>query len=228
MRRRRVRPILEAIAFRVKNMDPKMMERLGTVIGFAAIAALKLAEAVILIGIAAAIAIDERLKKGLAVLDFLSEVVAEMQNFRGMFFAAGEDIVQGLIDGITSIAPSAVATIAGLGDSLIGSIEAKLKVRSPSRVFEQIGEFTGLGFMQGLQSTDMNAAIANPISPSTAIAPMGGAAASGGGQQIVVHVDAPQIHVTSDNGHEVAKQTAASIGSELVSVLRGLATQAGG
>ena len=66
------------------------------------------------------------------------------------FKALGGNIVQGLIDGFTSMFPNLSSTIGNMADSTIGWFKEKLGIHSPSRVFATLGGFTMAGLTQGL------------------------------------------------------------------------------
>lgn len=226
--------ILETIAWRIRDMNPKTLENLGTVLGYVAFAVLKLVQWTVELGVAAGWVMDRLFDLKLFIND-LDQTIADFVmnfDFADGFRSIGTNAMQGLVDGIMSMGPSATSAVAGMGDSLISTIQSKLGIASPSTVFAEIGEFTGLGFLQGMQASGMNGAIASPMSPSTAIAPsiIGGGAAVGGGQQIMIDVGGiiVQVDGTGKNGAEIAKEAAGSIGGELMNALRGLATQAGG
>lgn len=77
-----------------------------------------------------------------------------MEFFNGIDLSKiGSNIIQGLIDGIASMA-GAVADAArnianGIGDKIAGI----LKLGSPSKLMEEYGEFTGEGLVKGIKNT---------------------------------------------------------------------------
>lgn len=64
----------------------------------------------------------------------------------------GIDMIKGLINGITSMIGDAKKAVTGVVDGLIETTGEILKIKSPSRVFHEIGEFTGEGLEQGILS----------------------------------------------------------------------------
>jgi len=64
----------------------------------------------------------------------------------------GEQIIQGLIDGIKGMASSVVKSVSGVVGDAIEGAKNLLGIHSPSRVFMEIGEFTGEGFQIGINS----------------------------------------------------------------------------
>lgn len=66
------------------------------------------------------------------------------------FTEFGSNLINGLIDGLTSRLGELKNTIANIGDSTIGWFKEKLDINSPSRVFAQLGGYTMDGLTQGL------------------------------------------------------------------------------
>lgn len=103
----------------------------------------------------------------------------------------GTNIVKGLIDGIVNMGPNLLHAITGVVGSAIDSVKSILGIASPSKVFAEIGGFTGEGFANGVEDAapmaqDAMAAMVEPpdaggfgamVGPSVS----GGAAAEGGG-----------------------------------------------
>ncbi|WP_052343842.1 hypothetical protein [Bacillus massiliigorillae] len=77
--------------------------------------------------------------------------------------SVGKDIIRGLINGISSMTSSAIEAITGVVDGVINKAKSLLGIKSPSRVFMEVGEFTNEGFIKGIQSTspDLMGAIDN-------------------------------------------------------------------
>lgn len=66
------------------------------------------------------------------------------------FSEFGANLLQGLVDGITSRVAAVREAIGSVGDSVVGWFKQKLGIRSPSRVFAELGGFTMSGLEQGL------------------------------------------------------------------------------
>lgn len=92
-----------------------------------------------------------------------SQIMAEVGSWPGKiqsFFAdagswlvaAGQQIVQGLINGISSMIGSAVAKAKELAGAVKNAVTGFLGIRSPSRVMAEVGGFTGQGFADGLEA----------------------------------------------------------------------------
>ncbi|MXR38004.1 phage tail tape measure protein [Craterilacuibacter sinensis] len=68
----------------------------------------------------------------------------------GRFMTLGSQIMQGLVNGITTGLGAVKAAITGAGESTIGWFKQKLGIHSPSRVFAELGGFTMEGLQQGI------------------------------------------------------------------------------
>lgn len=101
------------------------------------------------------------------------------------FAEFGTQMMQGLVNGITSRMESAKAAVMGVGDSVVGWFKEKLGIHSPSRVFAELGGFTMEGLAQGLLRTEGGplAAIAQTARAMVAAAGVGlaGTATAGDG-----------------------------------------------
>jgi hypothetical protein len=65
----------------------------------------------------------------------------------------GTDMIAGLVKGISGAAGQVVDALSGVVDGAIEAAKSKLKIASPSRVFEELGAFTGEGFVVGVEDT---------------------------------------------------------------------------
>jgi tape measure domain-containing protein len=83
--------------------------------------------------------------------DFKARVVAF--DFLGWGKQLGMDIVNGMISGIKSLVGAAGSAISELGANVIGKAKSVLGIASPSKEFQALGEYTGDGFMLGLDSS---------------------------------------------------------------------------
>jgi TP901 family phage tail tape measure protein len=68
----------------------------------------------------------------------------------GRFTTFGSQIMQGLVNGITSGLANVKAAIVGAGESTIAWFKEKLGIHSPSRVFTALGGFTMAGLTNGI------------------------------------------------------------------------------
>lgn len=63
----------------------------------------------------------------------------------------GKDLVSGLIKGITGMASDAIDAITGVVDGVVNKAKNLLGIKSPSRVFAQIGQWTSEGWAIGIE-----------------------------------------------------------------------------
>ncbi|MFN3373968.1 MAG: phage tail tape measure protein, partial [Chloroflexus sp.] len=87
----------------------------------------------------------------------IAEVIAlflglpnQLLGLPGTMLDIGQQIVAGLIDGITSKLSAASEAIKGLGQSVVSGLKNLLNIQSPSRVFAKLGEFVAQGFADGI------------------------------------------------------------------------------
>ncbi|TXF11933.1 phage tail tape measure protein [Pelomicrobium methylotrophicum] len=75
-----------------------------------------------------------------------------LKGLPGRLLDIGQRIVGGLIDGIKSRLSAAGEAIKGLGQSVVSGLKNLLGIRSPSRVFAELGGFVAEGFAGGIGS----------------------------------------------------------------------------
>ena len=96
-----------------------------------------------------------------AVTDYLSGIdLAQM----------GTDLIMGLVNGITGAAGAVVGAVTGAVGGAIDSAKKLLGIASPSKVFAEIGGYTGEGFAAGVEDStpDAQAAMAGLVEPPDA------------------------------------------------------------
>ena len=222
--------ILETIAWRIKDMDPKTLENLGTALGYVLFGVMKLVQWTIELGVAAGWLIDRIIDLKLWV-NSLDEQFAEFimnADMSSGFRDIGTNALGGFIEGFTSMIPNAIEAVTSFGQSVIDAIDGKLEINSPSMVGFSRGQFFGLGFIGGVDKSGMNDLIAQPIQPSSALG-LGAAAGGAGAAPISITVGDVQflIEGAGKNGEEIAKEAASSFSANLMNALRGISTQAG-
>lgn len=79
---------------------------------------------------------------------------ASLGNIGSALVSAGGDLVRGLINGIKALAGSVVDAAQGVVRSAIDGAKSLLGISSPSKVFAEIGKFTGEGFIKGFEGTE--------------------------------------------------------------------------
>lgn len=100
-----------------------------------------------------------------AVRDKMNEVLSKIKEIWGnvkSFFAGinlfetGKNIIQGLVNGVMSMGKNLVDGVKGVVNDAIEGAKNLLGIKSPSRVFMEIGEFTGEGLAIGLENMTNN------------------------------------------------------------------------
>jgi TP901 family phage tail tape measure protein len=81
----------------------------------------------------------------------------------------GRNILQGLINGIKSMAGAVTKAVSGIASAIPSKIKSFLGIHSPSRVLMELGEFTGEGFVNGLKSMVNNVKAATEDMASAAV-----------------------------------------------------------
>ncbi|KAF6585001.1 phage tail tape measure protein [Paenibacillus sp. EKM211P] len=141
-------------------------------------------------------------------------------------FDIGKNIIEGMINGISSMADSVVQKVKDIGSSITQKIKDILGIHSPSRVMMEVGFFTGEGLARGIEGTQDRVSAAatgmtDEIIPSTnsptnaparklAPARVGGGGSAGGAMNISVNIDlradASSAAVAGDVAAEVRRQ----------------------
>lgn len=111
--------------------------------------------------------------KGIAV-DIMNNIISFFQSID--LKTIGKNIIQGLINGITSMGDSAIEAARGIANSVKDAVAGALKIKSPSRVMIEYGGFVteglGLGIKDGTEyvqkmAMDMNHAIPTSYTPES-------------------------------------------------------------
>ena len=112
-----------------------------------------------------------------------SDIINKVGSWVGDMVNAGRNLIQGMIDGVGQMASNLINAVAGPVNDAIGKAKSLLGIHSPSRVFRQIGVYTGEGFVDGLEE------MANPVQkgmqkllaiPATPTIPIKAATITGG------------------------------------------------
>lgn len=88
-----------------------------------------------------------------AVRSCVTSAVNAARSGASQFVSAGRNMIQGLINGIKSAAASVASAARSVVQGAINAAKSALKIHSPSRVFIEIGKFTGEGFVVGMDRT---------------------------------------------------------------------------
>ena len=128
---------------------------------------------------------------GFMMADMGTQIASLAKDFIGY----GKNIIQGLIQGIKSMASAPIEAVKEVGNKIKEGFKDLFGIHSPSRVFAEFGEFFMLGLAEGIKNNDgvVADALKNAIGPlntdeavSVAVSGSGGggetnSASSGGG-----------------------------------------------
>src|SRR5690625_4310811 len=99
-------------------------------------------------------AIRDKLTEAVTVVgEKIGEMPGKVMEFFGNMLDSGKMLVAGLINGIKNMAGKAIEAITGVVDGVVKKAKSLLNIKSPSRVFAEIGEFTGMGLVRGMDAT---------------------------------------------------------------------------
>lgn len=85
------------------------------------------------------------------VFSFFSSVVKGFLTF-------GKNIVTGIVNGLISGVGVVVDTVKNIGSLVVSTFKKVLRIHSPSKVTTELGEFTGIGFANGIKNTSKDVA----------------------------------------------------------------------
>ncbi|MEV1157736.1 hypothetical protein AB0J27_20290 [Micromonospora chokoriensis] len=85
------------------------------------------------------------------VRGFPGRIVAALGNVGGLLYGAGRQVVAGLAAGMRSNTSAVTGAGSALGRAARTAAEQALKIKSPSRVFMQIGAYTAEGMARGIE-----------------------------------------------------------------------------
>jgi hypothetical protein len=136
----------------------------------------------------------------------------------------GKDLIAGLAAGVTSGAGAVVAAVEGAASNAILAAKKALGIASPSKVFAEIGMYTGEGMQQGVErsSDGVQSAmtdLATPALERSGSAPAAPAPAAAGGGNVV--------YITIQAAAGTAEDIAEKVRSVMLDVLEGAAVQVG-
>ncbi len=158
-----------------------------------------------------------------AVDDFFANLGAKWRAFD--FGALAGYLIEGLVNGISGGAQWVLEAVGNLGSSVIQKFEDVLKIGSPSKEFEYLGQMSGLGFTQGLEGSLASNDNGRVLPSFTGgVGSLMGAGDGGGMGDVNVNV---VIHVSgADRPEEVANHVKRSLETELGGVFERLAAGA--
>lgn len=123
------------------------------------------------------------------VRDIPGDVKSGLGDLGSLLYSAGTDMIQGMIDGVKNMAGSLVDAASGVVDGAVQGAKNLLDINSPSRVFMEIGEYTGEGMIVGLEhkARGVNDAMSSMVTPPSA--PSVGPASGGSGDSEISGLD---------------------------------------
>jgi hypothetical protein len=104
----------------------------------------------------------------------------------------GANLIAGLAAGITSGATAVVDAVTGAATGAIDAAKKALGIASPSKVFAEIGAYTGEGMTQGIRASSgsVEAAMTDLATPPTAQAGASAAPSSSSGSTYQITINA--------------------------------------
>lgn len=89
-----------------------------------------------------------------AVSSGISSAVAAARGFAGALVSVGAQLIQGLINGIKSMIGAAVAAVTSVASSVVNAAKSILHIGSPSKLFNQYGQWVVQGLANGLNANN--------------------------------------------------------------------------
>lgn len=147
---------------------------------------------------AAAVAMYESIKESFnktkdAIVTPITNAIDTLKKIN--LFEIGKNIISGLIDGVKAMIAKVKETIGNIAETITGGIKKALKIQSPSRVMEGLGEYTGEGLIKGLESTKR---ALSSVSNS-----MGSVATAGAGAGSMMHSGTIRVEGINDKNQLV-------------------------
>lgn len=167
---------------------------------------------------------------GATALGWLSDKALEVRAFlQGLSLAdVGMAMVQGLANGITGGGAAVLAAITGVAGSAIAAAKKSLGIKSPSKVFAEIGGYTSEGMAQGVDdgADAVQGSLEAMVAPPAAGAPAGGAGAAPAGSGTTVTIGSLVIQIGGEGGDP--KAIAEACRKAFLDLVEGAAQQGGG
>ena len=76
-------------------------------------------------------------------------VVDGIKDLPNKFLDIGKNVVNGFVNGVKSMISSAINAVGSFFSGIVDGAKSMLGINSPSKVFAEIGKFTGEGYEQG-------------------------------------------------------------------------------
>lgn len=83
--------------------------------------------------------------------DLPGNIQSAVSGFGSLLWNAGRDLINGLVDGIKSLASAPVDAVKNVGSNIVNGFKGLLGISSPSKVFRELGGYIGEGLALGIQ-----------------------------------------------------------------------------
>ena len=98
------------------------------------------------------------------LMSFVSSLPGRIMGALGglgsMLYGVGQNIIQGLINGVGSMVSAAVSAVKNVGGAMLDGVKSFLGIKSPSRVFrDEVGKMVGLGLLAGIDDSSIRGRI---------------------------------------------------------------------
>jgi len=158
---------------------------------------------------------------GQSIGSAFSSAWASLKAFGASFMALGSSMMAGLVEGIKAAAGAVVSAITGVVGAGIDAAKGALGISSPSKVFENMGAMSALGYEEGF--ADVGASI--PAMSAGAVAPSFG----GGGGANVTQNNSNTFNVTeAQSAEDTARMVKRMQLMEMASAFEQMAVEIGG
>lgn len=145
---RAIGTVVDTVFNAIGNVVIRVMNSMASVIGSSLRAILNLFRS-IFNAVASAVRNGMNNAKS-AVSSILNQMKSILSGAVASFMSIGADMIRGLVNGIRSMAGAAINAAKGVVSDAISGAKALLGIRSPSRVFKEIGAFTSQGLALGI------------------------------------------------------------------------------
>jgi tape measure domain-containing protein len=152
-------PVIGTILGAIASGIAAVFTAVGAVLGLPAIAVAAIVAAVVAAGV--------------AIYTYWDEIMAFFGSANQWLMEAGGRMIEGLVNGIVAGWQRVRAAVTGVAEGIVGTVKSVLQISSPSKVMEQLGQYTAEGFTLGLQSGDRGSGAFDTEFGSGALAPRG-------------------------------------------------------
>lgn len=150
-----------------------------------------------------------------AVAEFWRQFVGAFSGVELTFTGIGTALVRGLVNGVRGAAGAAYESLRGLANGVVSTVKGALGIRSPSRVFAQLGGHVADGFALGIEggTGGVRSAIGSMVDVGAVGARAAGAARGGAPLALTINVQAPEGADADEWGAVIASAVARELGT---------------